>query len=148
MNIDMKKIFLLSFLLFSVFSISAQEKDEHRERINALKTAYITDGLSLSSQEAQKFWPIYNNYIEKRRELYRREHSDIENLECISEAEANAMLQEYVDIEKQDFLLKKKFYEELKQIFSAQKIIRLQKVEDDFNKKMIMEYRERHHKSS
>ncbi|HET8754016.1 MAG TPA: hypothetical protein VFM59_06610 [Salinimicrobium sp.] len=144
----MKKIILLNIVLLFSLHLMAQDNDGHRERIHALKTAFITDGLDLTSEEAQKFWPIYNNYTKKRSELYRREHSDIEDLECISEAEANDMLQEYVEIEKQDFLLKKKFYEELRQIFSAQKIIRLKKVEDDFNKKMIKEYRERHRKSS
>lgn len=144
----MKNIILLNIILLFSLQITAQEKDEHRERIHALKTAFITDGLNLSSEEAQKFWPIYNNYTEKRSELYQREHSEIENLECITETEANAMLQEYVEIEKQDFLLKKRFYEEMRQIFSAQKIIRLKKVEDDFNKKMIKQYRERHSKSS
>lgn len=31
-------------------------------RIEALKIAYLTKKLSLSPEEAQRFWPIYNEY--------------------------------------------------------------------------------------
>lgn len=142
----MKNLFFLAFIFFAV-SVSAQDND-HREKIKALKTAYITEGLDLSPEEAQKFWPIYNEYTEKRRELYRKEYADIEEIECISEAEAEEMLEEYVALERKDYLLKKEFYQQLKEIFSAKEIIQLKKVEDEFNHKMIKEYRERHSKSS
>jgi hypothetical protein len=32
-------------------------------RIEALKIAYLTKKLNLSTEEAQKFWPIYNQYM-------------------------------------------------------------------------------------
>ena len=137
-----KIIFICLAFIFTV-SLSAQESDGDRERIKAYKTAFITEGLNLSPQEAEKFWPIYNDYEQKRRSLYKREHEDIADLQCISEEKAAKMLQDYVEIEKEDYLLKKKFYADLGNIFSAHRIIKLKKVEDDFNRKMIKEYRER-----
>ena len=143
MNIKMKKILFMLLFLVSGFYSSAQDKNEHRERIKALKTAYITEGLNLTAKEAQQFWPVYNEYEEKRRQLYRRERAEVENLECITEAKAKAKLEEYVELERQDYLLKKKYYNDLKEIFSAHRIMQLKKVEDDFNQKMMREYRER-----
>lgn len=32
-------------------------------RIEALKIAYLTKKLNLSTEEAQRFWPIYNEYM-------------------------------------------------------------------------------------
>lgn len=139
----MKKFFLTVFLLLVGLNLSAQDKDDHREKIRALKTAFITEGLNLNSQEAQKFWPIYNEYEDKRRQLYRQERAEINNIECISEAKANAKLEEYVELERQDYLLKKKYFEDLKKIFSAHRIMQLKKVEDEFNHKMMREYRAR-----
>ncbi|HET8855574.1 MAG TPA: hypothetical protein VFM60_06595 [Salinimicrobium sp.] len=143
----MTKLFFFSFLFFGCLPGFSQQSDRHREKIEALKTAYITEGLDLSPEEAQIFWPIYNEYTEKRRDLYRKEYADIEKLECISEDEANSMLEEYVSLERKDYLLKKNFYQDLRKLFSAKEIIKLKKVEDDFNRKMIKEYRERHSKS-
>ena len=36
-------------------------------RLEALKIAYLTKKLNLSTEEAQKFWPIYNKYMEEIR---------------------------------------------------------------------------------
>ena len=137
-----KLLFTLMFISFSL-GVSAQDKEEHRERIKALKTAFITEQMNLTTKEAQQFWPIYNEFEEKRRNLYRREHADVENLECLTEEKANNKLNEYVEIEREDFLLKKKYYNDLKQIFSAKRIMQLKQVEDEFNKKLMREYRAR-----
>lgn len=139
----MKKLIIIGFILFGSLHMTAQDRNGHRERIRALKTAHITEGLNLTAKEAEKFWPVYNKFEEERRKLHRREHADIEEIECISEERANQMVKEYVQIEREDYLLKKKFFEELSGIFSAKRIIQLKKVEDEFNRKMLKEYRAR-----
>jgi len=67
----MKNIFLIGLILVSANSFAQENTEtpantENREKvaqnIDALKIAYITKELNLSSDEAQKFWPIYNNY--------------------------------------------------------------------------------------
>ena len=142
----MKKILFLIVILFSFLELSAQERDRdgHREKIKALKTAHITEGLNLTSEEAEKFWPIYNEYEQKKHRLYRKEHAKIENAECMNEDEASEKLEEFVALEKQDYLLKKAFYEDLRSILSPARIILLTVVEEEFNDKMMREYRKRH----
>lgn len=143
MMIKMKNIILVVLFLFTSFYSVAQDRDQHREKIKALKTAFITEGLNLTAKEAQQFWPVYNEYEEKRRNLYRRERAEVENMECLSEDNADAKLDEYVEIEREDYLLKKKYYNDLKKILTARRIMQLKKVEDEFNQKMMREYRER-----
>lgn len=59
----MKYIFTLLFFIASFqFSAIAQEQRDG-ERLEALKVAYLTKKLNLSTDEAQKFWPVYNTYI-------------------------------------------------------------------------------------
>lgn len=144
----MKNLLLIAFILIGSLQGVAQEKQSHREKIKSLKTAHITEGLSLTSEEAEKFWPLYNEYEKEKRKLYKKENAEIENLECISEKRADAMLTEYVEIERADYLLQKQFYKDLKEIFPAKKIIQLKKVEDEFNKKLWKEYRKRHSSKS
>lgn len=143
----MKKLIFIFLLLLGSMAIQAQDRDEHREKIKALKTAHITEGLNLTTKEAQQFWPVYNDFQEKRRELYLRERADIENLECMSESEATSKLDEYVEIEKQDFLLKKQYYKDLGKIFPAKKIMQLKQLEEEFNRKLMREYRARRENS-
>jgi nitrate reductase assembly molybdenum cofactor insertion protein NarJ len=58
----MKYIFTLLFFLGS-FQFIAQAQERDGERLEALKVAYLTKKLNLNSEEAQKFWPVYNEYI-------------------------------------------------------------------------------------
>ena len=61
----MKRLVPILFLICTL-SLNAQEGDGGR--IEALKIAYLTKKLNLSPQEAQKFWPIYNNYASELRQ--------------------------------------------------------------------------------
>lgn len=143
----MKHLLFLGFFLLSALGASAQDREAHREKIKALKTAHITEGLNLTAKEAQAFWPVYNDYEQKRRSLYRREHGDVGDLSCLTEETAENKLQEYVEIEREDYLLRKKYYKDLKKIFSAKRIMQLEKVEDEFNEKLMREYRARRKES-
>ena len=141
----MKKIIFLLIMFPAFMQLNAQTEDREaqRERIKALKTAFITQELNLSTQIAEKFWPIYNEYEAKRKDLHRREHVDMDlsSPECISEDQANGMLQEYLDVEREEYVIKKELFKKLKEIISAQDIIKLHKLEDEFHKKLIKEYR-------
>lgn len=146
----MKKYLLILFILCGMWQSQAQDhdKDAEKERIKALKTAFITQEMELSNQKAKKFWPIYDRYEAERRELFHREHIDFSNTGCMTEEEAEAQLQEFVEVEKEEYLLKKKLFADLKQIFTAKEIIKLQKLEDEFHMKLIREYREKRQKQN
>jgi hypothetical protein len=55
----MKRFLLFTILVFAVLFVTAQNGGN---RIKSLEIAYITNRLNLSPEEAQRFWPIYNNY--------------------------------------------------------------------------------------
>src|SRR5580704_14644885 len=74
----MKRLLLLVSFAFSFLMGVAQNGN----RLEALKIAYITKRLDLSPEEAQKFWPIYNQYAEElkraRQDAIRNNKSEIE----------------------------------------------------------------------
>jgi len=64
----MKKYLLILFLMIgSLSQIKAQEPNG--EKIQSLKIAFITQKLQLTPDEAQKFWPIYNEYDNEIRSI-------------------------------------------------------------------------------
>ncbi|MCH4822880.1 hypothetical protein ML462_06810 [Gramella lutea] len=139
----MKKILVIFCFLLTTLPVLSQEedRDSQRERIKALKVAFFTQELNLNEQTAEKFWPIYNKYEKERRELHKREHIDIKNVECISEDEAENLIDEFLSVENEEYKIKKQLFKDLKQIISAKDIIKLHKLEDEFHKKLIKEYR-------
>ncbi len=60
----MKKFILILIVIAGSFSnLKAQDENDTRaEKIQALKIAFITQKLQLTTDEAQKFWPVYNQY--------------------------------------------------------------------------------------
>lgn len=140
------KIIITVFLLFSTITF-AQNFREKREKIKALKVAYITEQLSLTTEEAQKFWPIYNANEDKQFELRHKKMRAIINkfenggLEKLSDKEATTLIDQIETIEDELHNSKKSYIRELKTVISAKKIIKLKKAEDEFNKKLLKQFR-------
>ena len=66
----MRKIVYLLLLLLP-FSGMGQDgiRGENRQRLEAIQIAYLTKELSLTTQDAEKFWPVYNKYQDELRGL-------------------------------------------------------------------------------
>lgn len=60
----MKNILLIVALILNFSFVYAQDdgKEPKGEKIQALKIAFITQKLDLTTDEAQRFWPVYNRY--------------------------------------------------------------------------------------
>jgi len=65
----MKKLYLLTaFLSLTFFAIAQNENaGQKKQDLEALKVAFISRELELTPDEAQKFWPIYNEYSKELR---------------------------------------------------------------------------------
>lgn len=138
----MKRLVLIFLLgLLASPSFSQGDREQQKERIKALKVAFFTQELNLTNKTAEKFWPVYNKYQQEKRSLHEREHVELENVECFSEEQADAMMNEFLNVEKEEYEIKKQLFNELRKIFSAKEIIKLQKLEVEFHKKLIKEYR-------
>lgn len=144
----MRFIYPILFLLISSLSF-AQDFKERREKVKALKVAFITKKLELTTEEAQKFWPIYNTYDESQAELRHEKMRAIlnrfkpDNVENLSEKEASALLVQMEKIEEDLFNLRRKFIKELQGVISAKKIIKLKKAEEDFNRELLKQMRDK-----
>lgn len=138
-------------LLFVSFSFYAQsdKTDEKREKIKAYKVSFLTTELELSSSEAQKFWPLYNAYDDKQFELRHEKMKayfrrlDDDNINGLSEKEAETLLSQIESTDKELYLLRVKYMVSLKKILTAKKILKLKKSEDDFNRKLLKQYRDK-----
>ena len=142
-----KIIFLLLFLCgFNVFSQGFKGK---KEKVKALKIAYITSEIKLTTEEAQKFWPIYNTFDDKQFELRHEklrpilDKFDAESNENLTEKEAASLLVQMESIEESMFQLRKKFIKDLQGVLSSVKIIKLKIAEEEFNRHLLKQIREK-----
>jgi hypothetical protein len=140
----MKTIFILLLSFFSLISFSQNGK---REQVKAAKVAFITNELSLTSAESEKFWPLYNTFDDKQKSIRKDKTKgylnrlDADFDENMTEKEAVTKLAQIESSEEELFNLRKKFITNLKTVLPAIKILKLKKAEEDFNRKLLKQYR-------
>ncbi|MEX0812166.1 MAG: hypothetical protein WD048_08100 [Chitinophagales bacterium] len=148
----MKKLILITCIALVSLNIFAHRGygQESHEKIQKMKVAFLTEKLDLSVEEAQAFWPVYNNYEKRRRELrekykpnYKDEDFDIESL---SDKELEAFIDGKLEYERAKLELKTNYHEELKRIFSNKKIAQLYSSEHAFKKYLFSEMKSRSEK--
>jgi tRNA U34 5-carboxymethylaminomethyl modifying GTPase MnmE/TrmE len=77
----MKKIllFILFFINISYFCFAQQ--DERVRKAEAIQIAYLTKELGLTPEEAQKFWPVFNNYRDEIKRAKTQNNTGVVELE-------------------------------------------------------------------
>lgn len=138
----MKKRITLTLLFIGLLSFAQPPRDgKMRDRIKAQKVAYITEKLELTTEESQKFWPIYNRFEETTRniknEYFKPIKKQMRQGADVSDAQANASLEQLIIGEDKIHQAKQKLLNDLKSAIPARKIIKLKPVEDAFNRELL-----------
>ena len=143
-----RTILFISILLLTASLTQAQNRN--RQRIKLLKMSYITDALDLTEKEAEKFWPVYNEFTAKMQQLRQEQQSGIKReigqsngLNNISEEKARTILDRSMKLESEIAAAKIAMNNELLGIISAVKILKLHQAERDFNREMLQEFGKR-----
>ena len=123
----MKKFILYLIFIFAVFSANAQTDDvgnntiqnpKKEEKIQALYIAYITQQLSLTADEAQKFWPIHSQY-----------EAELKNI--------NAGTTNELDRQQAVLNVKKKYQSNFNRILGNERSNNFYKQDGEFRKKLV-----------
>lgn len=141
----MKQITLLiAILTFTLTGLSAQEKGKNdwQDRWKAEKIAYITDAVNLTSEEAEKFWPVYNKCESEKKNSFKAVMDAYKALEDAinagkSENELKLLLDKYIDSQEFGKEIERKYVAEYRKILSDKKIAKLYIAEESFRRQQI-----------
>jgi hypothetical protein len=134
------KIFLLILPLFLGFKAFSQPG----EKLEALRAAFITKKLELTVSEAEKFWPVYNEYSDKLKAIKRNLRQNYKkHTEAITDAEAEELFKLDLQSRQAETDLHKQYSERIRSIIGVKKTIRLRLAEEEFKKQMIENIRDK-----
>ncbi|MDO3694529.1 hypothetical protein QVZ41_06685 [Wenyingzhuangia sp. chi5] len=137
----MKKQFtLLLFFLFMSVSFFGQGNDENsREKIRSAKVSFISNEISLTPEQAEKFWPIYNSFRDSMYKLYGEKHNIERRVDFnkVTEKEAKILVQKIQDKEVQINQAKTNYIKELSKILAYKQILKLNYAEHKFKKTLL-----------
>jgi Holliday junction resolvasome RuvABC DNA-binding subunit len=116
-----------------------------RERIQAARVAYITEQLALTPEEAEKFWPIYREFTDKRKQTEKELRHARKNPAADKTAEENdkALVELGFKVKQQQLDLEKEYSEKLLKVIPAQKVRMLPEVEHKFRQLVLEQIKQR-----
>jgi len=148
---NIKQLIIVSLLVLITtlnFAQNGQRINKIKDKINAQKVAYITRELDLTPQEAQQFWPVYNEFETQRKAINKEfigkniEERQV-NTNELSDKEALEMADNHIILAQKLLDLRKKYHAEFKKVLPAKKLLKLYQAEKDFNKFLLKEIKER-----
>lgn len=133
-----------SFLICLVIGLpaSAQERSQRSQQVESVKIAFITQKLNLNTSEAEKFWPVYNNYQKEMRELFKQKRESRNK----KDGKAEDKLDNELDFESRLLDIRKKYKKEFSKVIPTEKVLQFYDAEREFREQMIKELKERRQK--
>jgi len=142
------KYIILLFISFTIcFSTNAQENKTTKEQeIKSQKIAFFTDKIGLTPDEAQVFWPIYNDYWAKKNKIiadrkdkmtYFADHSEnMNNDEMVRYAD------QYIHYEMELAELLDEYHVKFKKILPIEKVMKIYLADYEFKTYLLKKIRE------
>jgi len=137
---------ILTLLMLSTLVAVAQPEgrpgdfEEKREKIEAIKVAFITEQIDLSVEESQSFWPVYNEMSDKEhalRKAQRDAFAGLKDFENASDKEVEKAIMELADLQIEMEKLRKNYLPKFIDIIGAKKTAKLMRAEKEFGKRLM-----------
>jgi len=122
--------------------ITCKQKVEKNEaELKAEKVAFFNKKLNLTKEEADLFWPIYNEYWVKKNQIYDNRRSAMKycdkNLVTLSDEEITKYADMYVNFKKEEADLLVEFNEKFKKVLPPTKVFLLYQTDYEFKNYLL-----------
>ncbi len=139
----MKRIIIILLILLTCPVLKINAQNSNLEKLNAFKIGFFTRRLDLSTTEAEKFWPAYNEYQDKRNAVLLEKASIIRNYtrnkNTLTEKQTTEMGDRIMSLISDESTLSVDFHKKLKEIFPPGKVILFYQVENQYKAALLNE---------
>lgn len=113
-------------------------KGQRLGQLENAKIAFITTRVSLTQEQAQKFWPVYNEFSTRRRELNRNGRELRRDVtEGMTDQQIRENYTQSFNLRQQELNLEKEYFDKFQKVISLRQVAQLYLAERDFTKEVI-----------
>ncbi|MFP4620259.1 MAG: hypothetical protein ACLFM7_03045 [Bacteroidales bacterium] len=140
-------LFIISGILVFSFSLNAQEKDERdtEEIVKSQRIAFFTEKIGLTTEEAKRFWPVYNGYWKEKNEIIsawkQRFKEYRQHPEELSEPQTEKLADDYVEFEMSKAELLQEYHKKFKEILPIRKVMKIYQADYEFKAYLLEKIR-------
>ena len=130
--------YILAFVIAVFATTLSYSQPGKQDKIEALKVSFITEKVNLTPNEAQSFWPLYNEYNDKirfARKNFRQQYNNVSDFK--TDKEADDYLNAEMKLRQTEVDLQKEYFDKFKKILGSKKTGLLKKAEEEFKKEII-----------
>ena len=145
----LKSFILLVSLCAIIFTVKAQEiqtKSDKEQEIKSQKIAFFTDKIGLTPDEAQVFWPIYNDYWAKKNKIITDRKDKMtyfaDHAENLSNDEMIKYADQYIRYEMELAELLDEYHKKFKKILPIEKVMKIYLADYEFKTYLLKRIRE------
>jgi hypothetical protein len=132
-------------VFFNIEYTLAQALDK-TERLRIHKIAFFTEKLQLSPEEAQQFWPIYNEYQKSKNKIIEdRKNTSvhfIQNLKTLTDKEIEELTDRYIQSFNRETELLLEYYGKFKAVLPIRKVMRIYQAENQYKNFLLRQIRD------
>lgn len=132
------KRYILFLLVIGPCWLFAQNK-EAMQKIESARIALITERLGLSPEQAERFWPLYNQYSQQKRQIrseFTKARAGVDPRD-MTEEESQRLMTLQFETRQKELNLEKEYANRLRDVISSQQLLNLRKAEDDFKRMLL-----------
>ena len=148
----MNRIITRSFLSLVLLAMGTlmvpltAQTEEQIARFKQERETYFTEKLQLTQQESEAFWPVYNDFHNRKMKLVQDERNTFrychKNADNLSDDEFVETLEKIRKLKDEQHQMEQEYYhEEFPKVLPPKKVMMLYKVEWDFRNHLIREIR-------
>ncbi len=139
----MKKLSLFIPIVFLLTTLKSEAQNSNLEKLNNYKIGFFTKKLDLTSDEAVKFWPVYNEYQTERNSIQLEKLKINRNFNLnessLNDKQLTEMGDKFVDLLVQESDLAVEFHKKLKDVLPPAKVIRYYQAENQYKAQLLNE---------
>jgi hypothetical protein len=142
----MKKVFYIIIATAFIPLTSLIAQNPNLEKFSTYKIGFFTKKMNLTSAEAEKFWPLYNEY-QKQKNLIQRDKIMIirdfnQNESSLSDSQLTGMGDKLISDLSGESSLAVAFHSKIKEILPPAKVIRYYQAENQYKIQLLKELQE------
>jgi len=136
------KATIISFCIaITLISYVNAQPAQKKEKVEAMKVGFITNQLNLTPEEAQSFWPVYNQYEEKLqtlRQTRKMEHKEAtQSFDTMSDKEIEVLVENEMGFKQKELEIQKEYHAKFKSVLPIRKVAKLYRAEEMFKRELI-----------
>ncbi len=137
----MRKIGYIIIALLTLATAVQAQPGRRMERVRAIKVAYITDKLELTTEQSAKFWPIYNRFEDERFDIVRQYRRGNVGDPAIDESLRS--VDDDIEMQEKMLALRKKYKDEFLKVITPKQLAALIDAEREFKRMLLQQLKER-----